>query len=375
MNIVCVRIAAIVLMSVVACNRGAARVPGAAGTFHHTDSGFRSQHRDHRVLYVPLPVDSRKDHYGEPVASTRWTGCRSDTFWGDAASRIIQDELAREIENSGLFSKVHTATTVSPPLTLESRVRAFCSQAVGFLFIRVAGITSLEFTLREGERTLLAERVDRVVTDADAEYTGSSAGFIKQAMRVTMSDSLRELLREFLPKLESAVRESAAQGAAAAEPSALHYEGEIRDRSGSPPPATWCRAAVCGSPHRAGDSGTRGASPRRRSPRQCGGRSSLSSRVRARLAPPPAGSGCVSACILARSLLLLRCLADAASRRDLGRRCHDASAGCRCCSGYAVSGSHRSRTRHRRHRHHRPLWAAFLWATRRERRGRRLASA
>ena len=74
----------------------------------------------------------------------------------------------------------------------------------------MAGITSLEFTLLEDEVSFLDERMDRVVSDGDDEYTGANVGFIKQAMRITMSDSQRELLRDFLPKLESAVRDTAA---------------------------------------------------------------------------------------------------------------------------------------------------------------------
>jgi hypothetical protein len=150
-------------------------------------------------------MDSRNDHYDEPVAATRWKGCRTDTFWGDAAIRIIRDELTREIEESGLFSHVVTSPPESAHITLRTDIRAFCSQVVGFIFARVAGIASLEFTLLEGEVVILEERMDRVVTDRDAEYTGESVGFIKQVMRITMSDSLRQLLLNFLPKLEAAV--------------------------------------------------------------------------------------------------------------------------------------------------------------------------
>jgi hypothetical protein len=202
---------ALLLASGTSCNRAAVRIPGAAGTFHPANTGFRSEYRDDRVLYIDLPVDSREGHYGEPVAATRWKGCRTDAFWGDAATRIIRDELVREIDESGLFSHVVTSPPLSGHLTLRTNIRAFCSQAVGFFFVRVAGITSLEFTLLEGNAPLLDERLDRVVTDADDEYTGYSVGFIKQVMRITMSDSLRELLREFLPKLQSAVRSPAAQ--------------------------------------------------------------------------------------------------------------------------------------------------------------------
>jgi hypothetical protein len=203
-------VATIAVTFTVAFNRAAARIPGASGSFHHVDTGFDSDYRSPRVLYVHLPIDSRKDHYDEPVAGTRWTGCRTDAFWGDAAIRIIRDELVREIEKSGLFSRVVTAPPESGHLTLRTDIRAFCSQVVGFIYVRVAGIASLEFTLLEGEALVLEERMDRVVTDRDAEYTGASVGFIKQIMRITMSDSLRELLREFLPKLEAAVRGIAA---------------------------------------------------------------------------------------------------------------------------------------------------------------------
>jgi hypothetical protein len=197
---------ALMLASGTSCNRAAVRFPGAAGTFHPADTGFRSDYRDDRVVYIELPIDSREGHYGEPVAATRWKGCRTDAFWGDAATRIIRDELIREIDESGLFSRVVTSPPQSGYLTLRTNIRAFCSQAIGFFFVRVAGITSLEFTLLEGNAPLLDERLDRVITDADDEYTGSSIGFIKQVMRITMSDSLRELLREFLPKLQTAVR-------------------------------------------------------------------------------------------------------------------------------------------------------------------------
>ena len=124
--------AAIVLASAASCNRAAVRMPGAAGTFHPANTGFRSVHRDQRVLYIQTPVDSREDHHGEPVAATRWKGCRTDAFWGDSASLIIRDELVREIENSGLFSRVVTSPPESGHLTLRTNIRSFCSQAVGF---------------------------------------------------------------------------------------------------------------------------------------------------------------------------------------------------------------------------------------------------
>jgi len=226
---------ALVLTAGTSCNRAAVRIPGAAGTFHPTNTGFRSDYRDERVLYVEFPVDSREDHFGERVAATRWRGCRTDAFWGDAAPRIINDELVRELDASGLFARVVTQPPESAHLALRTKIRAFCSQAIGFFFVRVAGITSLEFVLIEGDTPLLDEQLDRVVTDADEEYTGSSVSFIKQAMRITMSDSLRELFREFLPKLQTAVRSHSPNPAMQLPPSSATRSIDVIIRSSTLP--------------------------------------------------------------------------------------------------------------------------------------------
>jgi hypothetical protein len=50
---------------------------------------------------------------------------------------------------------------------------------------------------------LLDRKFEKVVTDADKEYTGSKADFLEQAMKVTMADSLRELLRVMLKQFEA----------------------------------------------------------------------------------------------------------------------------------------------------------------------------
>ncbi len=39
--------------------------------------------------------------------------------------------------------------------------------------------------------------------NADEEYTGSQVAFLEQAMRVTMADSLRELMKDLLKELEA----------------------------------------------------------------------------------------------------------------------------------------------------------------------------
>jgi hypothetical protein len=76
-------------------------------------------------------------------------------------------------------------------------------QSVGFLFIRVAGITSLRVPLEQNGKVLLDRKFEKVITDADKEYTGSQVGFIEQAMQVTMADSLRELLKDMLKQTET----------------------------------------------------------------------------------------------------------------------------------------------------------------------------
>ena len=105
---------------------------------------------------------------------------------------------------SGLFREVATSDGDEQALELETRVRAFCASAYGFLFIRAAGISSLHYTLRDGDEVLFDRTVERVVTDAEEEYTGAYATTIEQAMKVLLSDSLRENLRELFAQMEKA---------------------------------------------------------------------------------------------------------------------------------------------------------------------------
>ena len=100
-------------------------------------------------------------------------------------------------------------------LVLETDMRALCAQVIGFLFIRVVGITSLHFTLRDGDAVLYEDTLDRVVTDADEEYTGPYAVYIEEGMQILISDSLREVLRELLRGLD---RERAKFGPHEVEP-------------------------------------------------------------------------------------------------------------------------------------------------------------
>ena len=64
-------------------------------------------------------------------------------------------------------------------------------------------MSGLHITLRRNGKFFMNEKFEKVVTDADPEYTGSQLAFIQQAMRVTMADSLRELMKNMLGKIES----------------------------------------------------------------------------------------------------------------------------------------------------------------------------
>jgi hypothetical protein len=86
---------------------------------------------------------------------------------------------------------------------MKTEIHAFCSQTVGFFIARVAGISSLHVILEQDGKVLLDRKFEKVVTDADKEYTGSQVGFIEQAMKVTMADSLRELLKDMLKQIEA----------------------------------------------------------------------------------------------------------------------------------------------------------------------------
>ena len=183
------------------CNRAALRIPGAAGSFHAASTGYVATSTLPRAVRVALPTDARRAHLGEPVAKTSWRGCETDPFWGDSAPRTLGEELARELRDSKIFERVTEADDPSA-LVLDTEIRALCAQVVGFLWVRVAGITSLHFTLRDGERVLYESTIEKVVTDADEEYSGSQVSFIEQAMKILISDSVREVFSKLVWELD-----------------------------------------------------------------------------------------------------------------------------------------------------------------------------
>lgn len=187
-----------------ACNRAGMRIPGASLDFPETPTRYTAQKSYPLTLVVLLPVDLRSDHYGERVAGTRWTACTTDASLGTDVVPVVRDRVVKEIAASKLFAAVSQEGPGDADLTLRTEIHAFCSQVVGFIYGRAAGIVALNFTVEQRGRTFFKEKLERVVTDADPQYTGSQVSFIEQAMKVTMMDSLRELLRDLLQRLDTA---------------------------------------------------------------------------------------------------------------------------------------------------------------------------
>lgn len=194
------------LVSVGGCNRAAVRIPGASLSFPATTTHYVAQKTYPYNAVVLLPIDLRREHYDEHVAGSRWTGCRTDPFWENEAPAIIRDRIATELIDSKLFARVLQADAAPGDIVIRTEMHAFCSQAFGFLIIRVAGISALKIAVERNGRTLFQHKFERVVTDADPQYSGSQFTFIEQAMTVTMADSLRELLKDFLGRLEQQVQ-------------------------------------------------------------------------------------------------------------------------------------------------------------------------
>lgn len=193
----------VLVLFVCACNRSNVRIPGASLPFPETPTGYMAEASYPHRLVVFTPVDQRPEHYGELVAGTKWKSCSTDPFWGSHAPQIIQVRLAKEFQFSNIFSDVSTAPAGPEDLVMRTAIHAFCSHSVGFFYVRVAGITSLHVIIQRNGKILLDRKFEKVVTDVDKEYTGSKAGFLEQAMKVTMADSLREVLKDMLKEIEA----------------------------------------------------------------------------------------------------------------------------------------------------------------------------
>jgi ABC-type uncharacterized transport system auxiliary subunit len=204
----------LLLFSSSGCNRATLRIPSASTVFPDTTSHYKAKTSFPYTLVIEDPSDHRAQHYGEHVAGTRWTGCTTDALWGKDAAQLIQERLVQEFSSSGLFVEVTTNQAKPGDLVLKTDIHAFCSQVIGFLYDRVAGIVSLQISIERDGKILIDNKFEKVVTDADKEYTGSQATFIEQAMRVTMADSLRELMKDTLKQCETEIGASSQSGQA-----------------------------------------------------------------------------------------------------------------------------------------------------------------
>ena len=198
-------LSATALMLASSCNRAALRVPGASLSFPTSASGFIASTTTPLSLSVAMPVDARDRHYGERIANTQWEACYTDGLWISSTPSVVRDRVQADLAASGLFASVSSEPAAPGDLTLSTEVDAFCSQVVGFLFLRVAGVVAITFRIERDGAVLFERRFEKVVTDADPEYTGMQIAMIEQAMNRALSDSLRELLRAFLLEIASEV--------------------------------------------------------------------------------------------------------------------------------------------------------------------------
>jgi hypothetical protein len=189
------------LLALGACNRGGARIPGASTAFPETPIDFVAPAPVAATLRIAPALDQRSQHYGEPIADGRWKACRTDPLWTTSASEVVGARLRAALEDARVFTRVHVDPASDADLVLVPEIHAFCSHAVGFVYLRVAGVSAIRLRVQRGDETLFDRRFERVVTDADPEYTGSQVAMIEQAMQRTLADSLRELLREAIPRV------------------------------------------------------------------------------------------------------------------------------------------------------------------------------
>lgn len=187
------------------CNRAGMRIPGASLSFPTSAVGFVATTRSPLRLSIATPVDARAAHYREPIAGTQWKAVSTDGLWIATTPDVVRSRLQADLAASGLFANVSSEAGHPGDLLLSTEVDAFCSDVRGFLIVRVAGIVAVRFKIERDGVVLFDRRFEKVVTDADPEYTGSQVSMIEQAMNRAVSDSLRELLRDFLTVLSAEV--------------------------------------------------------------------------------------------------------------------------------------------------------------------------
>jgi hypothetical protein len=185
------------------CNRAALRFPDVASDFPQTHTGYVAKRMIQANIEISPPVDMRASHYRDKVAGTGWQGCSTDAMGSQTASQFLQARIENEIAASKLFLPAQSDAPPKAHYVLNSEIDAYCSQVVGVIFERVAGIVAIHFSLTKDGKTIWRKKIEHVVTDADPEYTGDQLTMIEQAMRVTETDSLRLVLRDLVQDLDN----------------------------------------------------------------------------------------------------------------------------------------------------------------------------
>ena len=183
------------------------RIPGLSFAFPESAPGFISQKRVSESLTIAPSVDSRSSHIGEDIAKSSWEATAADTLGPDQLPKLIDQRLAEAVAKANLFSGIGPSVPQGQ-WTLSPEIQVFGAQTRGFIGRRVAGLVSIKFTLRRGTVVVWEQVVQRVVTDADPEYTGSFITTVEQAMRRSLADSLRLVLGDAIKQIDKSVQGS-----------------------------------------------------------------------------------------------------------------------------------------------------------------------
>lgn len=196
------------LLGLLGCDTASVRVPGLSLAFPPTTPGVRASSHTQEALFVEAPKDTRANHIGEDVAKSGWTACATDTLASGELQPLVRERLVESITQAGIFGAVNTSSAGARWI-LSSDVHAFCSQTRGFIGQRAAGIVAISFTLARDGTVKWQMNIEHVVTDADAEYSGSFVTTTEQAMRRTMADAFRLVMRDAVRQIEQSAAKEA----------------------------------------------------------------------------------------------------------------------------------------------------------------------
>lgn len=177
------------------------RVPGLSFSFPESAPTFVSATHSPESLAVAVPTDGRAKYLGKNVAGTDWHSCMVDTLPEGELPGLVRGRVVEALKNSRMFGSVEPVGARAN-WTLDTEIQVFCSQTRGFIIRRVAGLVGIKFTLKKGGKIISEQTVERAVTDADPEFTGSQVSTVEQAMRRAMADTLRVVLRDALQHME-----------------------------------------------------------------------------------------------------------------------------------------------------------------------------